>query len=205
MSLASLAGNASLLRLLLALFSDLGCTASTFVYLFSRPCSCRGSSSRESDRRYVTQWLPLPRSDNIALTVWSALVALHSHTQSFSKRRCKIHFLQSSSVIIVTCLNALPSVSLQAFYLPLLKLCLQPLLLISPAMSSKAIQSAINRVGSVTQQLSSQAPIKQQLRMASGTAHKLNTGTTVISNGNHMLRYQSVLADMYLKGPQCPQ
>ena len=52
-------------------------------------------------------------------------------------------------------------------------------------MSSRTLSSAINRVSQVSQQLSSQAPIKQQLRMASSasTVHKLNTGAQIPAVG----------------------
>ncbi len=49
-------------------------------------------------------------------------------------------------------------------------------------MSSRALNSAISRVAHISQTLSSQAPIKQQLRMAS-TIHKLNTGAGMPAMG----------------------
>ncbi|KAK5675116.1 hypothetical protein LTS10_012190 [Elasticomyces elasticus] len=49
---------------------------------------------------------------------------------------------------------------------------------------SRTLSSAINRVAQVTQQLSSQAPIKQQLRLAStSTSYKLNTGASIPAIG----------------------
>ncbi|KAK0250972.1 hypothetical protein LTS02_008776 [Friedmanniomyces endolithicus] len=53
-------------------------------------------------------------------------------------------------------------------------------------MSSRTLSSAINRVSQVTQQLSSQAPILQQLRLASTsstTSFKLNTGASIPAIG----------------------
>jgi len=52
-------------------------------------------------------------------------------------------------------------------------------------MSSRTLFSAINRVSQVSQQLSSQAPIKQQLRMSSSasTMLKLNTGAQIPAIG----------------------
>lgn len=52
-------------------------------------------------------------------------------------------------------------------------------------MSSRTLTSAINRVSNISQQLSSQAPIKQQLRMASSanTMQKLNTGASIPAIG----------------------
>lgn len=55
-------------------------------------------------------------------------------------------------------------------------------------MSSRTVQSAISRVSQVSQQLSSQAPVKQQVRMASATAAgstslKLNTGASIPALG----------------------
>jgi len=54
------------------------------------------------------------------------------------------------------------------------------------AMSSRTLSSAINRVSQITQQLSSQAPILQQLRLASTsstTSFKLNTGASIPAIG----------------------
>jgi len=50
-------------------------------------------------------------------------------------------------------------------------------------MSSRTLSSAINRVSQVSQQLSSQAPIKQQLRQASTGSFKLNTGASIPAIG----------------------
>lgn len=52
-------------------------------------------------------------------------------------------------------------------------------------MSSRTLSSAINRVSQVSQQLSSQGPITQQIRAAStaGTAFKLNTGASIPAIG----------------------
>lgn len=53
-------------------------------------------------------------------------------------------------------------------------------------MSSRALGSSIKRISQVTQQLSSQAPIKQQIRMAH-THFKLNTGATIPALGTYSL------------------
>jgi alcohol dehydrogenase (NADP+) len=52
-------------------------------------------------------------------------------------------------------------------------------------MSSRTLNSAIGRISQVSQQLSSQAPIRQQLRMAStaNTQFKLNTGASIPAIG----------------------